>query len=221
MSEVRPFVGSYVVVGKFEIIRPLKLIDISALRDIRAYGSLFDSDFYRAEQQAIFLETLSSQISRPVRPHEAEMEYLTTQLVAEYLGVKWDGIIFSSSQTVTPSKNIVLFQKASKVATIDKEPYFDVKVELFEIDEREGSHSFSPKVTRSGLKSCLSSTKHESNRSSDYESNLDERSSNERKDTLKIDGDNLTVEIIKGVNYTSESHKVVDYCFLYNDDELF
>ncbi|GGK49374.1 RES family NAD+ phosphorylase [Aliivibrio fischeri] len=219
ISEVRPFVGSYVVVGKFEIIRPLKLIDISALRDIRANGSLFDSDYYRAEQQAIFLETLSNQISRPVQPHEAELEYLTTQLVAEYLGVKWDGIIFSSSQTATPSKNIVLFQQASKVAIIDKEPYSDVKVKLFEIDE--DSRYFSPTVTRMVFESTSPSIKTEGNKPPEHQINIDESSSNERVDTLKIDGKKITVEVIKGVNYTSESHEVIDYCFTYNEDELF
>lgn len=219
ISEVRPFVGSYVVVGKFEIIRPLKFVDISALRDIRAHGSLFDSDYYRAEQQAIFLENLSNQISRPIQPHEAELEYLTTQLVAEYLGVKWDGIIFPSSQTVTPSKNTVLFQKASKVATIDKEQYAYTKVNLFETDE--DSHHFSPTVTKVGFECNVPSTKSEGNKLPIHESIINESLGKERVDTLKIDGENLTVEVVKGVNYISESHKVTDYCFILSDDELF
>ncbi|WP_172580288.1 RES family NAD+ phosphorylase [Vibrio harveyi] len=219
ISEVRPFVGSYVVVGKFEVIRPLKLVDISALRDIRAHGSLFDSDYYRADQQAIFLETLSNLISRPIQPHEAELEYLTTQLVAEYLGVKWDGIIFSSSQTVKPSKNTVLFHKASKVATIDKEQYSYIKVNLFDTDE--DSHYFSPTVTKVGFESNKPPIKNGDNELPAYESAINESSGKERVDTLKVDGENLTVEVIKGVNYVSESHKVTDYCFVFNDDELF
>lgn len=60
ISEVRPHVGSYVVVGKFDLVKPLTLINLSALQEIvKSRSELLDPNTYRLEQQAIFLEQLS------------------------------------------------------------------------------------------------------------------------------------------------------------------
>jgi hypothetical protein len=219
ISEVRPFVGSYVVVGRFKVIRPLKLIDMSALQDIRAEGSYFDLEYYRAEQQAIFLEALCKRISQPIRPHEAELEYLTTQLVAEYLGIEWDGIIFPSSQTTTASKNVVLFHKASKVRLIDNTQYNMINVRLFE--DTDGLPSFSPCVTRSGFESKKLQVNNPVDKFRRKTLFFLDDNSDPRKESLEITGENLTVEVIKGVDYKSESHAVTNYSFMHDDDMLF
>jgi hypothetical protein len=45
IAEVRPPVGSQIAVAQFEIIRKLRLLDLTALNDIRVTGSLFDFGF--------------------------------------------------------------------------------------------------------------------------------------------------------------------------------
>lgn len=122
LAETRPPVGSKVLVGTFEIIRPLKLLDMEALSRVRVSGSVFDPTFLPALEKAKFLESVSHRIARPVLPDDAPFAYLVTQAIAEYLAGRddpqIDGIIFPSVQSGT-EKNVVLFHKASRVAEFD------------------------------------------------------------------------------------------------------
>ena len=117
--EVRPAVGSYVAVAKFEFIRPVHLLDLDVLADVSVEGSYFDSDFGVRLTRAAFLRYLVREISRPVMPQDEVFEYLPTQAVAEYLANKVapriDGIIFRSSQTGGNGCNLVLFNQACHV----------------------------------------------------------------------------------------------------------
>lgn len=123
LSEVRPVVGSDVVVAKFSIIRPLQLLDLRALEDIVLAGSLFDPGFAEEKQRMGFLETLTERLTVPVMPGEQDREYLTTQAVADYLAEmlepKLDGILFPSVQD-GKGVNVVLFHKAALVEPLDK-----------------------------------------------------------------------------------------------------
>jgi hypothetical protein len=71
LAEVRPPVGSKVLVGCFEITRPLKLLDLTAMSDISdGQGSLFDEAHRHRLKQAQFLRGLSSRLSKPVMRRE-------------------------------------------------------------------------------------------------------------------------------------------------------
>ena len=122
MSEVRAPVGSSVVVGKFELLTTIRLLDLDALAGVYAGGSIFDPDYIERKGRAAFFRHLVSEISRPVMPQDEGLEYLSTQAVAEYLAQKTnpriDGIIFRSSQTGGEGRNLVLFNHACVV-----EPY--------------------------------------------------------------------------------------------------
>ena len=48
IAEVRPPVGSQVAVAQFEIVKPLRLLDLTALRAVRVEGSIFDPGTSRA-----------------------------------------------------------------------------------------------------------------------------------------------------------------------------
>ena len=119
VSEVRPPVGAHVVVGKFDLLRPVRLLDLDALSNVYAEGSYFDPGHPEREGRAQFFRHLASEISRPVMPQDEALEYLTTQAVAEYLAHKVDpgidGIIFVSSQTGGEGRNVVLFNHARGV----------------------------------------------------------------------------------------------------------
>ncbi len=122
IAEARAPVGSYVVLGRFEVIRPLRVLDFDAFRGIYIEGSYFDSDYYTRWQRASFLKRLVQEISQPVMPRDEEFEYLPTQAVSEYLAQRieprLDGIVFHSSQTGGEGRNVVLFNHACRV-----EPY--------------------------------------------------------------------------------------------------
>jgi hypothetical protein len=103
LAEVRPPVGSKVLVGCFEIIRPLKLLDLVAMTDISdGPGSLFDDAHRQRLKQAQFLRGLSSRLSKPVMPADQILDYLPTQAIADFLASEvtppLDGIIYPSVQ---------------------------------------------------------------------------------------------------------------------------
>jgi hypothetical protein len=122
LAEVRPVVGSNVVVARFSIIRPIQLLDLRALESINCSGSIFDP-YYAAElERHGFLRTLSRRLVLPVMPNEQDHAYLITQAVADYLASlrssNIDGIVFPSVQDGV-GENVVLFHKASMVEPLD------------------------------------------------------------------------------------------------------
>jgi hypothetical protein len=123
IAEVRAPVGSYVARGRFEIIRPVRVLDLELLPKVVATdGSLFDPQFVTRLNRVAFLRHLVDDISRPIMPRDEEFEYLPTQAVSECLAScvepRLDGIIFHSAQTAREGRNIVLFHHAAGV-----EPY--------------------------------------------------------------------------------------------------
>lgn len=123
IAEVRPPVGSRVVIGQFEIIRAVRLLDVEALRSVTVQGSIFDREYDHRLKRAKFLEKLSHRLTMPVMPDDEPFDYLATQAVADYLATvaepPLDGIIFQTAQSVKGGLNIVLFHKASRVELID------------------------------------------------------------------------------------------------------
>lgn len=119
VSEVRAPVGAHVVVGRFDLLRSVRLLDLDALSNVYAGGSYFDPNYSEREGRAEFFRHLVREISRPVMPHDEALEYLATQAVAEFLARKvaprLDGIIFRSSQTGGDGRNVVLFNHARGV----------------------------------------------------------------------------------------------------------
>lgn len=89
ISEIRPPVGCYVVSAKFNIIRPLRLLNLPALKDILDTGSMLDPEYIVRREQASFLKTLTNWIVKPVLLGEEDFSYIPTQVIAEYLGSVW------------------------------------------------------------------------------------------------------------------------------------
>lgn len=123
MAEVRPPVGSKVVIAYFEITRNLRLLDLTELRKVVARGSIFDPKYASAQEKALFLRRLAERIALPVMPAQEGFEYLPTQIIADFLaeGLEqpYDGIIFSSTQSKAEGNNVVLFHRAARVQPIE------------------------------------------------------------------------------------------------------
>lgn len=119
LAEVRPPVGSKVVMGRFELLRPVRLLDLAALERVYVKRSLFHPQYLNDNQKCVFLRTLSRRFSKPVMPGEEDFDYLLTQAVCEYLAGSveppLDGIIFRSSQRGTRGSNVTFFNHASHV----------------------------------------------------------------------------------------------------------
>ncbi|HYX28956.1 MAG TPA: RES family NAD+ phosphorylase [Pyrinomonadaceae bacterium] len=123
LAEVRPPVGSRVVIAGFEIIRSLCLLDLDALQAVDAEGSIFDRSYIRKKERSKFLKWLSERITRPVMPDDELFEYLPTQAIADFLATRTeptlDGILYPSVQDGDGNLNVVLFHKASRVEGLD------------------------------------------------------------------------------------------------------
>jgi RES domain len=137
IAEIRPPVGSRVVTGRFEVIRPLRLLDLDALTGIYEPGSYFDTRYGQNAARFSFLRSLGEILSRPVLPGDEEFDYLPTQVIAEYLASrrKLDGIVFHSAQTGHEGQNVVLFHEASVVEPYDLPPGTEIDIDrTFEED---------------------------------------------------------------------------------------
>jgi hypothetical protein len=88
VAEVRPPVGSHVVVGQFTISRPLRLLDLNALAEIvpGKVRSYFDPTTTDVVARHDFLRSLCNQLVMPVMPEFEDDGYLITQLVADFPG---------------------------------------------------------------------------------------------------------------------------------------
>ena len=69
------------------------------------------------------MRAIAKQIAWPVLPTDELLGYLPTQVIAEYLAKRSDpnidGILYRSTQTGTEGRNVVLFNRASRVQLLD------------------------------------------------------------------------------------------------------
>ena len=136
VSELRPLVGSSIVIGRFGLLCTVRLLDLGALAKAYVNPSYFDPEYADHKARAAFLSHLVSEISRPVLPDDEPIEYLPTQVLAEYLAQKaephFDGIIFPSSQTGGSNENVVLFNHSSRVEpyTLPAGSYVEIEIPI-------------------------------------------------------------------------------------------
>ena len=132
LAEARAPVGSDVVVARFELLRPVRLLDFDALAEVYDEGSHFDPEYSVRRGRWAFLRQFVREVSMPVMPQDEAFEYLPTQAVAEYLAHKAeprvDGIVFRSTQTGQAGHNVVLFNHACGVLRSDPPDTAEVSV---------------------------------------------------------------------------------------------
>ena len=115
IAEIRPLIGSYIIVGEFEVITPVKLLDLTYFTEGEPNISNFDANYADVSMRWNFLRDFSNLISQPVLPDEESIEYVVTQVISEFINseLKFDGLIYKSAQHSSINqeveKNVVLF----------------------------------------------------------------------------------------------------------------
>ena len=219
LAEIRPPVGSWVVVARFDIIRPIRLLDLTALEDVTIHGSIFDQAVSRRLEQAMFLGSLSRRITKPVLPDDEAFEYLATQAIADFLAndhaLNLDGIIFPSVQAAGKALNVVLFHKAAQIENIDLPPDSEVTASLGSMceDGWEDDFSVSERVPPSSSGSKKKVPHHFDALAFTSLDDWDDDDGCFREKTLKIDLASLKVNIVKAVEFTTEEHSVTRFRF--------
>ena len=126
IAEVRPSVGSIVVTAEFEVIRPLRLLNLEQLSLIQPNNGLsyFEPMRLAEAERCAFFKALKDRLLMPVMPELVDQGYLITQAIADFLSMHHtlavDGIFFPSVQTPqgvahTDGHNVILFNKACAV----------------------------------------------------------------------------------------------------------
>lgn len=143
-AEIRPPVGSHAVFARFSLLRPVKLLDFDVLAAIAVTGSIFDPDYIRRCDRVAFLRIFGAEISQPVMPRDEAFGYLPTQIVADYIFQRlgFDGLFYRSTQAGMDKRNVVLFNRAARVAFIDRSD-IDTEVDLgwWDEDDHDGDDS--------------------------------------------------------------------------------
>lgn len=216
LAEVRPPIGSRVVVAKFTVIRPLRILEIEALRSLYVRGSLFDPSFLRQLKRAKFLERLSNRIAMPVMPDDEPFDYLATQAIAEYLASRQepaiDGMIYPSVQQGQQQSNVVLFHKAARVAALELPKGTEISAHLTSTDD-EGEHpdywvwEETPEVEEPPEEKGSEKSGWPLLALDDFDDSLP-GNFDFREATLRIELDSIKVHHVQAVSFSTESHDV-------------
>ncbi len=225
LAEIRPPVGSSVVVAHFDIVRPVHLLDLAALGEIGVAGSIFDSAYSTQLERAAFLSTLGQRITRPVMPDDEALDYLVTQAIADYLATRSshpvDGIIYRSAQNQNDGRNVVLFHKAARVERFDRPLGTEIHTSLGHWDEDGWEASFEviesvpPKDPPKKEGESLEAVIHR------LSSDFSELYADGRDATLRLDIESVEVHEIQAVTFQTESHRVRHFRWEQKDDTPF
>jgi hypothetical protein len=102
MSEMRPWVGSYVSVSQFEILRDLMVVDCTL--DV----GVVKLDDPNVRREAFAWTLINRAFSTPVTPCDTVADYAPTQVLAEaFRSAGYDGIAYGSN--VGKGKTIAVF----------------------------------------------------------------------------------------------------------------
>lgn len=219
LAEVRPPVGSRVLVGRFDIVRPLRLLDIEALRSVFIDGSYFDPDYLARLELAAFLGRLSERMTIPVMPGDEPTEYLITQMIADYVAQcgepPIDGMLYRSVQAAGDPKNVVLFNRAARTAEWDILQDAEIDPRTYEMDDDGGSVSYTVVERVPERRDTEEVAVEPANSFEAWDTGpipaphrmmLDDR-----EPALALDRDSLNVHHVASVQVTTESYGVARY----------
>ncbi len=107
MSEVRPWLGSIISIGKFKVKRKLKILDFSIAIGKRKFHLPFN-ELSETETIETVWANIDSAFSIPVKLSDLNSAYAPTQIISEFIKSKgYDGIAYKSS--LAEGHNIALF----------------------------------------------------------------------------------------------------------------
>lgn len=130
VSELRPLVGAEVVFAQFELVRDVVVLDTTRFAAPPKELNLFARDHVRRLGQWRFMQRFMAEIAKPISPGDEHLDYVPTQVVAEFLNRihevrigkqvrPIEGILYRSAQH-PEGVNIVMLGDAAVVK--DAEP---------------------------------------------------------------------------------------------------
>lgn len=213
IAEVRPPVASQVLIGRFELLRSVRLLDFQALRFVAEPGSIFDPDYADRLSRLQFLRSLKGRISRPVMPTDEAFDYLATQAVIDFLanglGLALDGVLFPSAQTKEASVNVVMFHRASRIQKIMLPEGTKIDAHTY-MSTNEGADPDYTVYENVPSKTMLAATEEKKPKIPGLPTYMapDGLKADKDEATLALDMESLQVHIVSAITYATDEHKV-------------
>ena len=108
VAEIRPHKGELVCVAEFDVDPSAKLIDLQNPRKTVSPFQLDDKFIKIFRRYMEYLCRLGDELTLPVLPHSAHLEYLPSQYLCEYIkNIGYDGVIYRSA--MGPGINYAIF----------------------------------------------------------------------------------------------------------------
>ncbi len=125
IAEIRPHKGENVSVAKFLVINDLKLADLRNPKKTISPFSLSEDGLFQLYSDMEYLCRLGEELSKPVAPRHARLEYLPSQYLCESIKKGgFNGVVYKSS--VGSGDNYAIF---------DDEKLNGIGVEQYEVSE--------------------------------------------------------------------------------------
>jgi len=134
ITEVRPHTGEKVSVAQFRLNETLEVIDLRNPRDtVSPFGLEDATEVAQLRGDVEFLELLGDELTRPVLPHAAAIDYLPSQYLCEFIkACGYVGVLYRSA--VGDGVNLALFNNSLATAELVLEYQIArVKVQYAEI----------------------------------------------------------------------------------------
>lgn len=116
IAEIRPHTGETASVAKFTLEGTITAVDLRSPRELVSPFVLGDaSEVGRMRADVPFLERLGSELTRPVLPRSAAIDYLPSQYLCEFIKkIGYNGVLYRSS--VSDGINLALFDPLKATA---------------------------------------------------------------------------------------------------------
>ena len=117
IAETRPHPGDLLSVAQYRVVTPLRLLNLLHPRKTISPFEVDERELPVMRHELSFLCHLESELSKPILPRVADLEYLPTQYLCDFIkNCGYDGVVFKSSISV--GANIALFDDSKVRAEV-------------------------------------------------------------------------------------------------------
>lgn len=108
IAETRPHPGDRLSVARYRVTGALRLLNLQHPRKTVSPFAVDETELATLRHDLAFLAHLEGELSKPILPRVADLEYLPTQYLCEFIkNCGYDGVLFRSS--ISAGANVTLF----------------------------------------------------------------------------------------------------------------
>ena len=117
IAELRPIIGDEIVLAEFTLNSELKVFDFTVFDCLDKEEATDNGDIKNTRYD--FMRNIQHEISRPISPYQKNLEYIPTQIIAEYLKEHFGchAVIYNSAMHISDkeeTRNIVIFKNSKE-----------------------------------------------------------------------------------------------------------